>query len=103
MAIKTKSLLLIIFISISISLSTARILPGQFLTKMDDVIITGDLSHVSKSVVGCGGEEMTTKTERSSYTPEVVAGKFGTLVLNALPKGNRPASGPSKKSNDVKT
>jgi hypothetical protein len=25
------------------------------------------------------------------------------LVLNALPKGSRPGSGPSKKTNDVKT
>ncbi|CAH8260061.1 unnamed protein product [Arabidopsis lyrata] len=48
-------------------------------------------------------EEQETKTEYSSFVPEVVAGKFGSLVLNALPKGNRPGSGPSKKTNDVKT
>ncbi|AAF01528.1 hypothetical protein [Arabidopsis thaliana] len=97
MAINRSLLLILLFISVS--LSTARILPGEFVP----VIFSGEIPPVSKSaVVGCGGEQET-KTEYSSFVPEVVAGKFGSLVLNALPKGSRPGSGPSKKTNDVKT
>ncbi|CAH8359638.1 unnamed protein product [Eruca vesicaria subsp. sativa] len=91
---KVRSLLLILLF-ISVSLSTARILPGEFVP----IILSGEISPDSKAVVGCGGEAQETKTG----FPEVFAGKFGSLVLNALPKGSRPASGPSKKSHDVKT
>ncbi|CDY36285.1 hypothetical protein BRARA_A03442 [Brassica rapa] len=94
---KGRSLLLILLF-ISIALSTARILPGEFLP----VILSGEISPDSKAVVGCGGDATETKMGYS-FMPEVVAGKFGTLVLNALPKGSRPASGPSRKINDVKT
>ncbi|KAF8106581.1 hypothetical protein N665_0137s0033 [Sinapis alba] len=94
---RSRSLLLILLF-ISISLSTARILPGEFLP----VILSGEISPDSKAVVGCGGEVPETKMGYS-FMPEVVAGKFGSLVLNALPKGSRPSSGPSKKSHDVKT
>ncbi|KAJ0244185.1 Uncharacterized protein HA466_0188580 [Hirschfeldia incana] len=94
---RSRSLLLILLF-ISISLSTARILPGEFLP----VNLSGEISPDSKEVVGCGDEGSVTKTGYS-FMPEVVAGKFGSLVLNALPKGSRPASGPSRKSNDVKT
>ncbi|CAE5966822.1 unnamed protein product [Arabidopsis arenosa] len=98
-----RSLLLMILLFMSVSLSTARILPGEFLPVIDDVVFSGEIPPVSKSAaVGCGGEQES-KTEYSSFVPEVVAGKFGSLVLNALPKGNRPGSGPSKKTNDVKT
>ncbi|CAN6894228.1 unnamed protein product [Brassica oleracea] len=90
--------LLLILLLISVSLSTARVLPGEFLP----VIVSGEITPVTKAVVGCGGEEVEIKTEYS-FMPEVFAGKFGSLVLNALPKGGRPASGPSKKSHDVKT
>ncbi|CAN6926452.1 hypothetical protein YC2023_013002 [Brassica napus] len=93
---KSESLLLILLF-ISVSLSTARISPGEF----HPVILSGEISHDSKAVVGCGGEGSETNTGYS-FMPEVVAGKFGSLVLNALPKGSRPASGPSKKSHDVK-
>ncbi|KFK38481.1 hypothetical protein AALP_AA3G118500 [Arabis alpina] len=87
MAIK-RSLLLILLL-ISVSLSTARILPGEF-------------SPVSKEVVGCGGDAAEIKTEYS-FVPEVVTGKFGSLVLNALPRGRYAVSGPSKKTHDVQT
>ncbi|KAL1187890.1 hypothetical protein V5N11_015849 [Cardamine amara subsp. amara] len=98
---KSRSLLLIVLF-ISVSLSTARILPGEFLPVIDGVIFSGEIPPGSKAVVSCGGEQET-KTEYSSFVPEVVTGKFGSLVLNALPRGNRPASGPSKKTNDIKT
>ncbi|CAL9220344.1 unnamed protein product, partial [Arabidopsis halleri] len=75
----------------------------QLRLSIDGQDLTRRIPPVSKSaVVGCGGEQET-KTEYSSFVPDVVAGKFGSLVLNALPKGNRPGSGPSKKTNDVKT
>lgn len=98
---KSRSLLLILLL-ISVSLSTARILPGEFLPVIDNVIFSGEIAPDSKAVVGCGGEAPETKKEYS-FIPDVATGKFGSLVLNALPRGSRPRSGPSKKSNDVKT
>lgn len=101
MAINRSLLLILLFISVS--LSTGRILPGEFLPVIDGVIFSGEIPLVSNAaVVGCGGEQET-KTEYSSFVPQVVAGKFGSLVLNALPKGYRPPSGPGKRTNDVKT
>ncbi|ESQ48941.1 hypothetical protein EUTSA_v10021821mg [Eutrema salsugineum] len=99
---KSRSLLVLILLFISVSLSTARNLPGEFLPVINNVIFSGELSPDSRSVVGCGGEAPERKTEYS-YIPEVVTGKFGSLVLNALPKGRLPASGPSKKTHDVNT
>ncbi|CAF2102211.1 BnaA05g27990D [Brassica napus] len=96
--VKSCRSLLLILLLISVSLSTARILPGEFLP----VIVSGEITPDTKAVVGCGGEAMEIKTEYS-FMPKVFTGKFGSLVLNALPKGGRPASGPSKKSHDVKT
>ncbi|KAJ0263766.1 Uncharacterized protein HA466_0022300 [Hirschfeldia incana] len=96
--VKSCRSLLILLLMISVSLSTARVLPGEFLP----VIVSGEITPDTKAVVGCGGEAVEIKTEYS-FMPEVFAGKFGSLVLNALPKGGRPASGPSKKSHDVKT
>ncbi|KAF3584941.1 hypothetical protein F2Q69_00031984 [Brassica cretica] len=96
--VKSCRSLLLILLLISVSLSTARVLPGEFLP----VIVSREITPDTKAVVGCGGEAVEIKTEYS-FMPEVFAGKFGSLVLNALPKGGRPASGPSKKSHDVKT
>ncbi|XP_010486716.1 PREDICTED: uncharacterized protein LOC104764815 [Camelina sativa] len=98
MAINRSLLLIIIFISVS--LSTARILPGEFLPVTDGVMFSGEIPKAA--VVGCGGEQER-KTEYSSFAPQVVAGKFGSLVLNALPKGFHPSSGPSRKTNDINT
>ncbi|KAJ4893323.1 hypothetical protein Rs2_20117 [Raphanus sativus] len=101
--VKSCRSLLLILLLISVSLSTARILPGEFLPVIDNVILSGKISpDDTKAVVGCGGKAVEIKTEYS-FMPEVFAGKFGSLMLNALPKGSRPASGPSKKSHDVKT
>ncbi|CAH8339294.1 unnamed protein product [Eruca vesicaria subsp. sativa] len=100
--VKSCRSLLLILLLISVSLSTARILPGEFLPVIDKVVLSGEIAPDTKAVVGCGDEVVEIKTEYS-FMPEVFAGKFGSLVLNALPKGGRPASGPSKKSNDVKT
>ncbi|EOA31762.1 hypothetical protein CARUB_v10014982mg [Capsella rubella] len=96
--------LVLILLLISVSLSTARILPGEFLPVVDGVMFSGEIPTAAQpaAVVGCGGEQET-KTEYSTFVPEVVAGKFGSLVLNALPKGYRPGSGPSRKTNDVLT
>lgn len=98
-----RSLLLILLLLISVSVSTARVLPGEFLPVTNDVIFTGEISPDPKTVVGCGGDATETKTEYSFIPDQVVTGKFGSLVLNALPRGRFPASGPSKKSHDLKT
>lgn len=34
-------------------------------------------------------------------TEEKLGGIYGSLVLNALPKGRTPASGPSRRTNDI--
>ncbi|KAG7549585.1 hypothetical protein ISN45_Aa06g004540 [Arabidopsis thaliana x Arabidopsis arenosa] len=88
------ALILVLFISFSqlASFSTAR----KFPSVIDGVIFPGEISVVSKTVVGCEGED-------DHFTASYVTGKFGSLALNALPKGSVPASGPSKRINDVKT
>ena len=71
------------------------------------IIISGEVSDVSKTV---NGKLATVVAEDGHITggysssPGVyVAGIYGPLVLNVLPKGSVPASGPSKRINDVKT
>lgn len=102
------ALFLIFLISVSqlVSLSTARNFPGELLPVTDGVIVSGEVSAVSKTVngklatvVGCKSEDDHFPVGYSSY----VAGIYGSLVLNVLPKGSVPASGPSKRINDVKT
>ncbi|KAL9809384.1 putative protein IDA [Arabidopsis thaliana] len=97
------ALILVLFISISqlASFSTARKFPVGIPSVIDGVIFSGEISAVSKkvTVVGCEGEDDHLTAGYSSY----ITGKFGSLVLNALPKGSVPASGPSKRINDVKT
>ncbi|CAN8269471.1 unnamed protein product [Cochlearia groenlandica] len=88
---KKSILLLLILLLIFVSVSTARILPVEFIPIINEDFM---ISDESKTVVGCGE----TKTEYS-----VMVGKFGSLVLNALPKGNLPSSGPSKKSHNFNT
>ncbi|KAF8115202.1 hypothetical protein N665_0029s0045 [Sinapis alba] len=101
--------LILIFLMICqlVSLSTARSFPDDFLPVTDGVIISGEVSPVSKTVkeklatvVRCKSEDDPHFTAGySSY----VAGIYGSLVLNVLPKGSVPASGPSKRINSVKT
>lgn len=92
------ALILVLFISFSqlASFSTARKFPVGFPSVIDGVIFPGEISVVSKTVVGCEGED-------DHFTASYVTGKFGSLVLNALPRGSVPASGPSKRINYVKT
>ncbi|KAL1197048.1 hypothetical protein V5N11_024841 [Cardamine amara subsp. amara] len=102
------ALILIIFIFVSqlVSFSTARNFPGGIPLVIDGVIFSGEISVASKTekVVGCESEDDHFPTYSFSSSPGVhVTGKYGSLVLNALPKGSVPASGPSKKINDVKT
>ncbi|KAF3567293.1 hypothetical protein DY000_02019736 [Brassica cretica] len=106
------ALILILPISVSqlVSFSTARNIPGEeFLPVTDGVIISGEVSALSKTVkgklatvVGCESEDHFMAGYSSS--PGVyVAGIYGSLVLNVLPKGSVLASGPSKRIKDVKT
>ncbi|EOA22605.1 hypothetical protein CARUB_v10003272mg [Capsella rubella] len=94
----------IIFFVISVSLasfSIAREFP-RLPSVIDGVIFSGGIPVVSKTttVVGCdGGQDHHFSAEYLSF----ITGKYGSLVLNALPKGSVPASGPSKRINDVKT
>lgn len=103
---RNRALILIIFIFVSQldSFSTARKFPGGISSVIDGVIFSGEIPVVFKTetVVGCKGEDDHFKAYSTS--PGVyVTGKYGSLVLNVLPKGSVPASGPSKKINDVKT
>lgn len=107
------ALILVLLISVSQlgSFSTARKCPGEeFLPVTNGVFISGDVSAVSKTVngklatvVGCKSEDDHFKAGYSSSPGVYVAGIYGPLVLNVLPKGSVPASGPSKRINDVKT
>lgn len=106
------ALILIFFISVFqlVSFSTARNFPKEFPPVIDGVIFTGEISVVSKTVngepatmVGCEGEDDHLMAGYSSSPGVYVTGKYGSLVLNVLPKGSVPASGPSKKINDVNT
>ncbi|KAF3500084.1 hypothetical protein F2Q69_00045536 [Brassica cretica] len=107
------ALILILLISVSqlVSFSTARNIPGEeFLPVTDGVIISGEVSALSKTVkgklatvVGCESEDDHFMAGYSSSPGVYVAGIYGSLVLNVLPKGSVPASGPSKRINDVKT
>ncbi|XP_019084504.1 PREDICTED: uncharacterized protein LOC104708586 [Camelina sativa] len=99
---RIRALIIIFFISVSLaSYSTARKFPVGIPSVIDGVIFSGEIPVVSKTatVVGCDGEDHHFTAEFSSY----VTGKYGSLVLNALPKGSVPPSGPSKRINDVKT
>ncbi|KAG2262629.1 hypothetical protein Bca52824_069708 [Brassica carinata] len=96
------ALILILLTSVSqlVSFSTARNIPGEeFLPVTDGVIISGELA----TVVGCESEDDHFMAGYSSSPGVYVAGIYGSLVLNVLPKGSVPASGPSKRINDVKT
>ncbi|CAH8382159.1 unnamed protein product [Eruca vesicaria subsp. sativa] len=106
------ALILIVFISVShlVTFSTARKVPGELLPVTDGDIISGKVSDVSKTVngklarvVGCKSEDGHFTGRYSSSPGVYVAGIYGSLVLNVLPKGSVPASGPSKRINDVKT
>ncbi|XP_010452432.1 PREDICTED: uncharacterized protein LOC104734532 [Camelina sativa] len=99
---RIRALIIIFFISVSLaSYTTARKFPVGIPSVIDGVIFSGEIPVVSKTatVVGCDGEDHHFKAEFSSF----VTGKYGSLVLNALPKGSVPPSGPSKRINDVKT
>lgn len=39
--------------------------------------------------------------EASHHRPRMVRGRYGALVLNVLPKGTTPPSGPSKGTNNL--
>lgn len=101
------ALILVLLISVSqlVSFSTARKFPGEeFLPVTNGVFISGEVSALSKTVNG----KLATKDDhfRAGYSssPGVyVAGTYGSLVLNVLPKGSVPPAGPSKRINDVKT
>ncbi|CAF2359582.1 unnamed protein product [Brassica rapa] len=106
------ALILILLISVShlVSFSTARNFPGEFLPVTDGIIISGEVSALSKTVnaklatvVGCKSEDDHFTGGYSSSPGVYAAGIYGSLVLNVLPKGSVPASGPSKRINDVKT
>lgn len=99
-----------VYVSQLLLFSTARNFPEGFPPEIDGVIFTGEISVVSKTVngvpaimVGCEGEHVHYTEEYSSSPGAYVTGKYGSLVLNVLPKGSVPASGPSKRINDVKT
>ncbi|KAL0736540.1 hypothetical protein Bca4012_012750 [Brassica carinata] len=96
------ALILILLISFSqlASFSAARNFPGELLPVTDGaVIISGEVSAVSKTVNGKLATVVGCKSEDDHFT----AGIYGSLVLNVLPKGSVPTSGPSKRINDVKT
>lgn len=63
-------------------------------------------SYGEVSKVPCDGEAPETNMKNSkkgiSVLSPTVSGKYGALVLNILPKGIVPPSGPSKGTNDGK-
>lgn len=103
------ALVLLFLISVSqvVSFSTARSFLREFPPVIDGVIFSGEVSVVSNSktatVVGCETEGDHFTGEYSTSPGVYGIGKYGSLVLNVLPKGSVPASGPSKRINDVKT
>ncbi|KFK24950.1 hypothetical protein AALP_AA8G047100 [Arabis alpina] len=100
-------LIFFVFVSQLFLFSTARDFPSV----IDGVIFSGEVSVVSKTVsgepatmVGCQGVDGRFTADYSTSRPgDYVTGKYGSLVLNVLPKGSVPASGPSKRINNVKS
>ncbi|XP_010543682.1 PREDICTED: uncharacterized protein LOC104816515 [Tarenaya hassleriana] len=96
-------LLILLLISVTqlASLSTARLCAGEIFPAIDDVIFAVEIpvpkeGQHQRPTVGCGDGDP------AETSPGIVTGKYGSLVLNALPKRRVPASGPSKRTNDVK-
>jgi hypothetical protein len=64
---------------------------------MDDVYVNPTMEKDSKHVLPCHMEI----GEGSNIRSTRLAGKFGPMILNVLPKGTIPPSGPSKGGNSL--
>ncbi|KAJ6757765.1 hypothetical protein OIU74_026939 [Salix koriyanagi] len=106
--------ILLLFIVISVSApSSARPLSANLLQSltatepalnlalpmenMDDVFVNPAMEKDSEHVLPCHTEI----GEGSDIGSARLAGKFGPMILNLLPKGTVPPSGPSKGTNSL--
>ena len=89
-------LLSVLLISTAPSSSAARLLNGDFSLTAVNLALPSDNVRSQAAHVETAG-----KLTRFHATAPRLAGKYGPLVLNMLPKGMKPPSGPSKRANNI--
>ncbi|KAM1020360.1 hypothetical protein ACFX13_042337 [Malus domestica] len=91
-------LLLVVFASVLTSSASARLLNGHL-----TLLLENPSESQKQQVLPCHTNDSNIQAS-AAETPRfgaAAAAKYGPLILNLLPKGTKPPSGPSKGTNDL--
>ncbi|KAE9587306.1 hypothetical protein Lal_00004497 [Lupinus albus] len=99
-------LLLVFLFLISSSSSSARLLNGVISVISTDptlnIALPKEKEELAGHVLSCDHMVVVVTGEVQSPEINLSGEKYGPLILNMLPKGKVPSSGPSKRINNVK-